>query len=220
MAATLTTREIADRVVLRGVSWELYEKILREIGDQPLYLTYDEGDLEIVSPSRVHERWKTLIGRLLELLTLERDVPVESLGSTTFKRADLAKGLEPDECYYIQNEAAVRGRDDVDLDRDPPPDLVVEVDISQHGVDREGIYAALGVPELWKFDGSRLEAWVLGPDRAYRRQDHSRAFPELAMQDLQRFLDMRRDHDETTVMRAFRDWLRAGPAQNPPSDKR
>jgi Uma2 family endonuclease len=220
MAATLTTREIADRVVLRGVSWELYEKILREIGDQPLYLTYDEGDLEIMSPSRVHERWKTLIGRLLELLTLERDVPVESLGSTTFKRADLAKGLEPDECYYIQNEAAVRGRDDVDLDRDPPPDLVVEVDISRHGVDREGIYAALGVPELWKFDGSRLEAWVLGPDRAYRRQDHSRALPELAMQDLQRFLDMRRDHDETTVMRAFRDWLRASPAQNPPSDKR
>lgn len=209
MAATLTAREVAERVVLRGVSWELYEKILREIGDQPLYLTYDEGDLEILSPSRVHERWKTLIGRLLELLTLERNVPIESLGSTTFKRADLAKGLEPDECYYIQHEAAVRGRDDVDLDRDPPPDLVVEVDIAHHAVDRERIYAALGVPELWKFDGHRLEAWVLGPDRAYRRQDHSRAFPELAMQDLQRFLDMRRDHDETTVMRAFRDWLRA-----------
>jgi Uma2 family endonuclease len=210
MATTLTKPGVAERVVLRGVSWELYEQILREIGDQPLSLTYDEGDLEIMSPSRAHERWKTLIGRLLELLTLERDVAVESLGSTTFKRADLAKGLEPDECYYIQHQAAVRGHDDVDLERDPPPDLVVEVDISHRALDRERIYAALGVPEMWKFDGQRLEAWVLGADRAYRRQDNSRAFPWLKMQDLQRFLDMRREHDETSVMRAFRDWLRAG----------
>lgn len=211
MATTLTKPGVAERVVLRGVSWELYERILSEIGDQHLFLTYDEGDLEIMSPYRPHEQGKKLIGRMIELLTLEREVAVESLGSTTFKRADLAKGLEPDECYYIQHQAAIQGYDDIDLQRDPPPDLVIEVDISQRAVGRDRIYAALGVPEMWKFDGQRLEARVLGADAAYHRQDNSRAFPWLAMQDLQRFLDMRRDHDETTVMRAFRDWLRAGP---------
>lgn len=212
MSATLTKPEIAERVVLRGVSWEVYETLLREIGDQPLYLTYDDGDLEIMSPSPDHETWKTLIGRMIELLTLEKDVEVRSLGSTTFKRRDLGKGLEPDECYYLAHESVVRHQRELDLRRDPPPDLVVEVDISHHAVSRERIYAAMGVPELWRFDGERLEALILGPDGSYRRQDRSRAFAWLVVAELQRFLEMRRQSSETAVMRAFRDWLRSGPA--------
>lgn len=212
MSATLTKPEIAERVVLRGVSWEVYETLLREIGDQPLYLTYDDGDLEIMSPSPDHETWKTLIGRMIELLTLEKDVEVRSLGSTTFKRRDLGKGLESDECYYLAHESVVRHQRELDLRRDPPPDLVVEVDISHHAVSRERIYAAMGVPELWRFDGERLEALILGPDGSYRRQDRSRAFAWLVVAELQRFLEMRRQSSETAVMRAFRDWLRSGPA--------
>lgn len=212
MSAILTKPEIAERVVLRGVSWEVYETLLREIGDQPLYLTYDDGDLEIMSPSPDHETWKTLIGRMIELLTLEKDVEVRSLGSTTFKRRDLGKGLEPDECYYLAHESVVRHQRELDLRRDPPPDLVVEVDISHHAVSRERIYAAMGVPELWRFDGQRLEALILGPDGSYRRQDRSLAFAWLVVAELQRFLEMRRQSSETAVMRAFRDWLRSGPA--------
>lgn len=212
MSATLTKPEVAERVVLHGVSWDFYEALLREIGDQHLYLTYDDGELEIMSPSPDHETWKTLIGRMIELLTLERDVEIRSLGSTTFKRRDLAKGLEPDECYYLDHEADVRHQREMDLRRDPPPDLVVEVDISQHAVNRERVYAALGVPELWRFDGHRLEAWILGPDGSYRQQDRSRAFAWLVMADLQRFLEMRCQSSETAVMRAFRDWLRSRPA--------
>lgn len=211
MSATLTKPEVAERVVLHGVSWDFYEALLREIGDQHLYLTYDDGELEIMSPSPDHETWKKLIGRMIELLTLERDLEVRSLGSTTFKRRDLAKGLEPDECYYLDHEADVRHQREMDLRRDPPPDLVVEVDISHHAVNRERVYAAIGVPELWRFDGDRLEAWILGPDGAYRQQDRSRAFAWLVMADLQRFLEMRRQSSETAVMRAFRDWLRSRP---------
>lgn len=212
MATTFAEPDLAGRVVLRGVSWDFYESLLREIGDQHLYLTYDQGDLEIMSPSIPHEGWKTLIGRLIELLTLERDMDVRSLGSTTFKRADLAKGLEPDECYYLQHEAVVRDLDEIDLRRDPPPDLVVEVDISYHDVDRQGIYAAMGVPELWRFDGGRLSFWILDPTGLYRQQKASLAFPSLEAGELQPFLDMRRTHSEREVMRAFREWLRSRPA--------
>lgn len=212
MSATLTKPEVAERVVLHGVSWEVYEALLRETDGQHLYLTYDAGDLEIMSPSPDHETWKKLIGRMIELLTLEKDVEVRSLGSTTFKRRDLGKGLEPDECYYVAHESVVRHRRELDLRRDPPPDLVVEVDISHHAVSRERIYAAMGVPELWRFDGQRLEALILGPDGSYRPQDRSLALPWLAVAELQRFLEMRRQSSETAVMRAFRDWLRSGPA--------
>jgi Uma2 family endonuclease len=209
MAATLAKPEIAERVVLHGVSWDFYESLLREIGDQRLYLTYDDGELEIMSPSPDHEKWKKLIGRMIELLTLERAVDVFSLGSTTFRRRDLGKGLEPDECYYLDHEAEVRHRSEIDLVRDPPPDLVVEIDISHHALDRERIYSALGVPELWRFDGNRLDASVLGTDGSYHQQDRSRAFPWLTVADLGQFLRMRNEHGENTVMRAFRDWLRA-----------
>ena len=200
---------IPQHMVLHDVSWGFYEHLLEEVGDRPLRITYDNGSLEVMSPLPEHEKSKKIIGRMIELLTLEMGIPMAGLGSTTFKREDLAKGLEPDECYYIQNEAQIRGKDRLELPQDPPPDLVVEIDISYRAVDRERIYAALGVPEVWRYDGLRLSGLRLGANGRYETTEKSAAFPFLRIADLEPFLKMTGQTDETSIMRAFREWVRA-----------
>src|SRR5437762_13654727 len=136
------------RIVLHDVRWGFYEQMVREIGNtNGVRLTYDAGRLEIMSPSGLHERVKKIAGRLIEAFGTESGIPVEGYGSWTLKREDLQKGLEPDECYYVQSLPAISGKQELDLSVDPPPDLAIEVDISPHDVAREPIYAALGVPE-------------------------------------------------------------------------
>lgn len=137
-----------QRVLLEGIRWETYEQMLADLQDRPIRLTYDRGTLEIMSPSRRHEGLKVRLGRLIETMTLELGIPIECGGSTTWRRQDLAKGLEPDGCYWVQNESVVRDLDELDLRIPPPPDLAVEVEVWSSSVDRMGIYAALGVPDL------------------------------------------------------------------------
>jgi Uma2 family endonuclease len=149
---------------------------------------------------------------LIETLALERAVAAEGLGSTTFKRGDLAKGLEPDECYYLRGAGGLRRKREADLPRDPPPDLVVEIDITHRAIDREGIYAALGVAEVWRFDGRALTFLLLQADGTYRRADTSTAFPRLHAADVQRFLKEAEDKDQGAAVLAFRDWIRSGGA--------
>jgi len=132
-----------QRVVLFGISWSTYEAILADVDNPGGRLTYDNGTLEIMSPSLDHERAKSLIGRLIESLTLELELDIVSGGSTTFKRAGLHRGIEPDECYYIQNAAAVFSKEEIDLTVDPPPDLAIEVDISRSSIDKLGSAAAM-----------------------------------------------------------------------------
>src|ERR1700722_19725462 len=121
-----------SRRVLRDVSWEDYEALSQETDEQGSHvrISYDNGKMVLMSPLPKHEWFKKRVGRLIEMATLEWDIPIYSLGSTTWKRRDLRKGLEADECYYIQKELQVRGRDDLDLKRDPPPDLALEVDVT------------------------------------------------------------------------------------------
>jgi len=107
--------------VLDGVSWDFYEQLLEEIGDRPIRVTFDNGSLEMMAPLPLHERWKKRIARMIELLCVELDIEIDTLGSTTFRREDLAKGLEPDECYYVQHADDVRGKKELDLAVDPPP---------------------------------------------------------------------------------------------------
>src|SRR4051794_16559865 len=114
MPATVPILSPERRVTLNGVSWAFYQNMLAEIGDGHVRLTYDTGRLEIMSPSTLHERVKTVLGRLIEAYADEMGILIEGLGSTTFDREDLQKGLEPDECYYVQNASAVVGRDDFD----------------------------------------------------------------------------------------------------------
>lgn len=201
-------RQVTGRVVLRGVSWQFYEDALRELADQHIFLTYDRGDLEIMAPSQYHEWHKTLLARFIEIMTLELDIPVVSGGSTTFRREDLERGLEPDECYYVQSESRVRDSREVDLTRDPPPDLAIEMDYTHHSLDRLSIYAALGVPEVWRYDVTRLEVLLLQKNGKYTRSDRSAAFPFLPMSEVQRFLDLRATTDETSLVRQFRDWAK------------
>lgn len=196
-----------QHIVLDDVSWEFYQHLLDEIGDRPIRVTYDSGSLEIIAPLNVHEYWKKRIGQMIELMCLERDIEVIPAGSTTFKREDKEKGLEPDECYYVQHADAIRFKDELDLMKDPPPDLAVEIDITSRSIARQPIYAVLGVPELWRFDGKRLGVLRLGADGVYASQENSGVFPFLSMVEFNQFLKRFEKEEHNTVMRAFRDWV-------------
>jgi Uma2 family endonuclease len=193
--------------VMEEASWELYEKLLRDIGNRPIRVTYDDGRMEIMSPLPEHERPKKLIGRMIEMLTFELGMPAASYGSTTFRRKEKAKGLEPDECYYFKNEERMRGRKRLDLKKDPPPELVVEIDITSRSIPREGIYAALGVPEIWRFDGDHLECLHLHGGK-YSIRKMSLVFPFLEPAQLQQFIAQLGRTDETSIIRAFAAWVR------------
>ncbi len=211
MTATLTPPIIRDEtsysVVMYDMSWKIYEALLDEIGDQNIRITYDEGALELMPPRSAHEGWKKIIGGLIEVMAVELNIPMCRLGSTTFKRQDLAKGVEPDECYYVQRERMVRGVNDIDLKHNPPPDLVVEVDVSHLTISKRSIYAAMGVPEVWRFDGEVLETFHLDQDGKYRASDKSLAFPFLHPVSLLPFIQMSTDIGETTRLRSWRDWV-------------
>ncbi|HEY9740149.1 MAG TPA: Uma2 family endonuclease, partial [Coleofasciculaceae cyanobacterium] len=150
---TTTLTQSPNRVLLRNISWQTYQDLLKDLEEQPgIRLSYDRGLLEIMAPSPPHENYKKVLGRFVETLTEELNIEIKSLGSLTCKREDLARGLEPDQCYYIQNEAVVRTLDEIDFNQDPPPDLVIEIDISSSSINRLSLYAALGVPEVWRYD--------------------------------------------------------------------
>jgi len=156
-----------------------------------------------------HERYKKFVGRFIEILSLELDIPIVSVGNTTFRREDLEKGLEPDECYYVQHELQMRHKwDDIDLTKEPPPDLVVEMDYTHHAVNRENIYAALGVPEIWRFNLNRLEVLVLGGGARYQPSSKSLAFPFLPMDEFKRFLQLAMTTPETELVKSFREWVK------------
>ena len=141
-----------------------------------------------MSSSEEHERTKKLLGRMVEVMTEELDIPIRSSGSTTLKSQLRQRGLEPDECYYVANERAVRGRKRIDLDIDPSPDLAIEVDISSSSLDQLRIYASLGVPEVWLYDGASLRVHQLQPEGTYARQTRSPSFPFLPLEEAEGFL--------------------------------
>src|SRR5205807_6103105 len=139
------------------------------------------------------------IARMIETFTMERGIPLHSGKSTTFRREAKRRGLEPEECYWIQNAALMQSRKDFDLERDPPPDLAVEVDITSSSLDRMGIYASLGVPEVWRFDGEMLTVHLLQAEETYAPSERSRALPELPPDEVRRFLRLIDEQDETSL---------------------
>ncbi|MBI4858676.1 MAG: Uma2 family endonuclease [Candidatus Riflebacteria bacterium] len=199
----------AGHIVLCGISWPTYEALLRDLEDSPgIRVAYDRGTLEIMSPSKLHENLKSLLSQMLGILMLELNIERVSAGSTTWRRQDLERGLEPDECYYIASEARVRGKDHLDLTVDPPPDLAIEVDLDKPALEKLRIYAALGVTEVWKYDGQRLCVYRLQPDARYLEVRESASFPFLPLDELTRFLSQRQGTTETQLLRAFREWVR------------
>jgi Uma2 family endonuclease len=193
-----------QRLLLSDVDWSTYDRLLRDLEGRHLRFNFDQGQLEIMTVSAEHERVKKLLARLLEVLTEVLNIPVLSLGNTTFRREDSARGLEPDECWYIAHEAQMRERETIDLAIDPPPDLVIEIEISRSVIDRIEIYAALGVPEVWRCDGRRLSVEVLSEDGQYAESDHSPTFPQIPLSGIIDHLNQRGQTDETTIVRSFR----------------
>lgn len=196
-----------QRLRLSCIPWEGYIAIREGLGERPVRVTYDRGELEIMSPSYRHENRKRLLGRLIEALTEEMEIDINSSGSMTFQREDLARGLEPDECYWIENEPVIRGREDIDLESDPPPDLALEIEITRSALDRMSIYAALGVPEVWRWDGKNLTVHVRTTRGTYRKSDRSKAFPFLPLSEFAGFLEPTK-LSETQLLRSFRAWVR------------
>jgi Uma2 family endonuclease len=142
----------------------------------------------------------------VESTTEELGLEIYSLGSTTWRREDLQKGLEPDECYYITQEAQVRGKTSFDLYSDPAPDLAIEIDLTSSSLNRLGIYAALGVQEIWRYDGQDLKIYIL-VEGEYQQQEQSAVLPVLSRSDILRFLNKRSTLGENALIREFRQWL-------------
>lgn len=199
-------------VQLSGISWQTYETLLAEIGDRQIRLTYNRGNLEIIVPSPEHERFKTIMGRFVETLAEELEVRIEPLGSTTFKRPELS-GAEPDKCFYIQNISAVKGKKRIDLNQDPPPDLVVEIDITSSSENSLQVYADLGVPEVWIYNGLRLRINRL-ENGEYVEGEISLAFPSLPILEIVRFLEQAETMDYLELVKAFRNWVKSQIQQN------
>ena len=196
------------RGLLYGVTWQAYSEFLDALGDYSLRHTYDRGALEMMSPRKDHDWPKRLIGRMIETMCYECDISIQSIGSTTLTGEAVERGLQPDEAYYIANEPLVRGKSTFDPDQDPPPDLVVEVDVTSSSVKRLPSFAALGVPEVWRYTADKLTFHCLNEQKEYEEAARSRTFGFLAPEDLTRFLDQHQTSGENSIIRAFVDWAR------------
>ena len=196
-----------QRTILRNISWETYERLLADhLSSSSPRFVYDRGVLEITVVSERHERPNRLMALLVEVLTEEMDLDLDSLGSTTFKREDFQRGFEPDSCFYIQNEGRVRGKTEIDPYADPPPDLVIEVDITGPSLPRFPIYARFGVPEVWRYDGERAVIYGLR-GTGYVELSESAALPILTSADLSGFVNDGATVRRRVWMRQLREWV-------------
>jgi Uma2 family endonuclease len=196
------------RLVLYDIDWTTYRRLLRAFQERPgIRLTYDRGTLEIMSPSQEHEGVAYLLGRFVDVLTDELKWRVIAGRTTTFRKRRKKRGLEPDNSYWIASEPQVRGKRPIDPRTAPPPDLVIEVDITHSSLDRLAISASLKVPEVWRFSGGQVAFHVLQKDGTYA-PGPSRCFPGLQAPDLVPFLDLWKREDDMTAVSEFRNWVR------------
>ncbi|WP_427162512.1 Uma2 family endonuclease [Aliinostoc sp. HNIBRCY26] len=205
MTATLLTPP-HEMIHLSGISWQTYETLLAELSDRRLRLTYNRGNLEIMSPSPEHERFKKVAGRFVETIAEELEISIEPLGSTTLKRPEIS-GAEPDECFYIRNIALVRGKKRLDLVQDPAPDLVVEIDVTSGSQNRLQVYADLGVAEVWIYNGESLVIKQL-QNNAYITCTNSQFFVNLPIPEIAKFLQQAETMDYLELVKLFREWVR------------
>jgi YihY family inner membrane protein len=197
-----------ERIVLHNVSWETYERLLAEHSDitSPRF-TFDHGELEIMSPSAEHERLSLRIADLIGVLADQMDLEVEDLGSITFRRQELDRGFEQGSCFYVQNVERVLGKDQIDLVVDPPPDLVLEVDTTCPSISELPMFAEFGVPEVWRFDGSRLSILRLSRD-GYQEVDTSDVFPGASAKEISNLIAKGGPLGRTGWLRLARGWAR------------
>ena len=197
------------RSILQGIRWETYQALASDLSENASQkLAYDQGILEIMTPLPEHEVNKRFLGRIVETTTEVLGLEVCSLGSTTWSREDLQRGIEPDESYYITNESLIRGKLNFDLNIDPAPDLAIEVDITSSSLERLNIYASLGIGEVWRFNGEDLLIYVL-QEGVYQIQERSQVLPVLTKSEMLKFLQRRGEMGENALLREFRQWLQS-----------
>jgi Uma2 family endonuclease len=209
-AAPMTALLLApptEIIHLSGIRWQTYEALLDELSDRHIRLTYNRGRLEIMAPSPEHEFGKKVMGRFVETLAEETALDIYPLGSTTFKRAELS-GAEPDECFYIRRIGAVRGKKRLDLETDPGPDLVIEIDITNSAPNRLEVYADLGISEVWIYDSKSLVIQQLQGSQ-YVLSQRSQFFGDLPILEIADFLQKADRMDYLTLIKEFRAWVRA-----------
>ncbi|MEH2062242.1 MAG: Uma2 family endonuclease [Nostoc sp.] len=203
-----TLLQPTEIVHLSGISWQTYENLLTELSaSRRLRLTYNRGTLEIMVPSPEHERYKEIVGRFVETLAEELEVRIDCLGSTTFKLPKLS-GAEPDKCFYIENINVIRGKKRIDLTQDRPPDLVVEIDITSSYKNRFEVYADMGVPEIWRYDGNNFSINIL-QNQKYISVERSLAFPNLPLTEISNFLEQVGEKDYLELVKEFRQWVKS-----------
>jgi Uma2 family endonuclease len=195
------------QLLLKNVSWQMFERILEELGEtRAARVSYSKGMLEIMTPLPEHETDKVIIGDLVKALLEELDIEFLSLGSTTFKKQEMAQAVEADDCFYIRNEAVIRGKKRLDLNFDPPPDLAIEIDITSRT--KFNNYEVLGVPELWRYNGRKLQINVL-QEGQYVESNASYNFPDLPIGEIiHQYVEQSRIIGRNSTMKAFRNWVK------------
>jgi Uma2 family endonuclease len=197
-----------QRVLLHDVSWNEFEQILEELGDRrSTRVAYCDGMLEIMTPLPEHEYFKETIGDAIKDMAETLELDYESYGSTTWRKRAKQAGLEADNCFYFQNEAIVRGRLDINLATDPPPDLALEIDVTSKSLERFPLYVRLGIPELWCYDAGMLTIYRL-QDAQYVKAEQSTIFPKLNIQALPQLIEQNRSSGRLALRRSVREWVR------------
>ena len=206
--ATVTAPPV-QQIVLHDISWETYERLLADHANSSApRFTYDRGELEILSPSTEHEEDNRTLALLVEIIAHEFSLDIRNVGSMTFKRHRLQQGFEPDSSFYIPNEVRVRGRRQIDLAVDSPPDVIIEIEVTRSAIPKLPIYAAMGVPEVWRREEERVVILRL-LDGVYAEAAVSAALPPLTGEVLTEFLAASRSQRRTAWMTRIRDWAAA-----------
>jgi Uma2 family endonuclease len=154
---TTVATPITHRMILCGISWHTYQQLAADLGEQPVRLAYDQGTLELMTPSFEHERLNRLLADIIQAIAFGKEIPIEHAGSTDFHREDVERGFQPDSCFYLgDNVRVIEGKKRLDVSIDPPPDLVVEVDVTNRSLNKLPLYATIGVPEVWRFESEHV----------------------------------------------------------------
>ncbi|WP_016950758.1 Uma2 family endonuclease [Anabaena sp. PCC 7108] len=206
MVTTATPAE--TRALLENITWQTFKTMLAEMGsNRTNRITYDHGIIEIMTPQKPHENSNRLIEVFVGVLCEELGLEVNRVGSLTLTRDDLEYGAEPDSSYYIQNELLVREKENIDLAFDPPPDLVLEVEYSRPKIDKLKLYAAMGIPEFWRFNGTTLRIYTL-TNKQYSETQISPTFAPISIKEIPRFIEESKKIGQIAATRVFRSWVR------------
>ncbi|CAN5413546.1 Uma2 family endonuclease [soil metagenome] len=197
---------INQKLILQGVGWDVYEQILEEYkGSNALHFAYDDGFLEVEVPLFEHERPTEILRDLVTTICIEKEIDFINAGSTTFRKRAKAKGCEPDTAFYIQNEKLIRGLRKLDLSKNPPPDLVIEVDVTSPSLNKLPIYAALGVSEVWLYKGEKVIFYKLYGE-VYQEISNSLSLPILSSEQTTEFLQKGLKESSSKWFKEIREW--------------